>query len=166
MTTHSLDRVRSVRLGAAALNQTPLDWEGNAPPHRATAIDEARAAGAGSMLCLPEIAITGYGCEDTLPQSPNTLRQTCLARSLRWTSCPPPAAWWCAVGLPVLARRAALQRRVALIADGALLGHRGQAAIARGRRHPLRAPLVQRPGRRACATRVDAPPRARPVPIG
>ena len=51
-----------LRLGAAALNQTPLDWEGNL--HRINVVlEEAYAAEVG-LLCLPELCLTGYGCED------------------------------------------------------------------------------------------------------
>ena len=50
------------RIGTATVNQTPLDWSGNI--HRLKlAIGEARAQGI-EILCLPELAITGYGCED------------------------------------------------------------------------------------------------------
>jgi NAD+ synthase (glutamine-hydrolysing) len=51
-----------IRLGAAALNQTPLAWDGNSRNIRA-ALQAARQAGVG-VLCLPELCITGYGCED------------------------------------------------------------------------------------------------------
>ena len=51
-----------IRVAGAALNQTPLDWDGNRDRILA-AIAAARAAGA-SVLCLPELCITGYGCED------------------------------------------------------------------------------------------------------
>ena len=51
-----------VRVAAAVLNQTPLDWPGNERNIRA-AIAAARAEGV-SVLCLPELCITGYGCED------------------------------------------------------------------------------------------------------
>ncbi len=51
-----------LRLGAAAVNQTPLDWEGNL--HRINVVlEEAYAAEVG-LLCLPELCLTGYGCED------------------------------------------------------------------------------------------------------
>jgi NAD+ synthase (glutamine-hydrolysing) len=51
-----------VRVAAAALNQTPLDWKGNlANMDRAMTL----AASLGvDVLCLPELCITGYGCED------------------------------------------------------------------------------------------------------
>ncbi len=51
-----------IRVAAAVLNQTPLDWPGNEHNIRA-AIAAARAEGV-SLLCLPELCITGYGCED------------------------------------------------------------------------------------------------------
>ncbi len=54
--------MKLVRVGAAALNQTPLDWDGNARRIR-WALDRAREQGV-SLLCLPELCITGYGCED------------------------------------------------------------------------------------------------------
>ncbi len=50
------------RVAAAALNQTPFAWESNRD-HIIAAIAEAREAGA-AVLCLPELAISGYGCED------------------------------------------------------------------------------------------------------
>ncbi len=54
--------MKLIKVGAATLNQTPLDWEAN----QATilgAIEEARNYQV-SVLCLPELCITGYGCED------------------------------------------------------------------------------------------------------
>ena len=44
------------------MNQIPLDWEGNTR-RAVNAVAEARDAGV-SFLCLPELALTGYGCED------------------------------------------------------------------------------------------------------
>jgi NAD+ synthase (glutamine-hydrolysing) len=54
--------VKLVRVGAAVLNTTPLDWEGNRRAILA-AIAEARRQRV-SVLCLPELCISGYGCED------------------------------------------------------------------------------------------------------
>lgn len=51
-----------VKVGAAALNQTPLDWVGN-KTNIVKAIDEAKNQEI-QVLCLPELCITGYGCED------------------------------------------------------------------------------------------------------
>jgi NAD+ synthase (glutamine-hydrolysing) len=51
-----------IKLAGAVLNQTPLAWEANLANILA-ALDQARAQGA-SVVCLPELCITGYGCED------------------------------------------------------------------------------------------------------
>jgi NAD+ synthase (glutamine-hydrolysing) len=51
-----------ILVAAAALNQTPLSWEGNLANIR-EAIRQARSSGA-QILCLPELCVTGYGCED------------------------------------------------------------------------------------------------------
>ncbi|MGB3618765.1 MAG: nitrilase-related carbon-nitrogen hydrolase, partial [Catalinimonas sp.] len=54
--------MRTRTLAGAALNQTPIDWTNNLRNIR-RALGEARAAGV-DVLCLPELCITGYGCED------------------------------------------------------------------------------------------------------
>lgn len=52
----------TIKVAVASLNQTPLDWDYN-KLNIQQAINEARAEGAG-LLVLPELATTGYGCED------------------------------------------------------------------------------------------------------
>lgn len=54
--------MKLIKVGAAALNQTPLDWSNNLKNILA-AIEQARREHV-SLLCLPELCITGYGCED------------------------------------------------------------------------------------------------------
>jgi NAD+ synthase (glutamine-hydrolysing) len=54
--------MKLIHVGAAVLNQTPLDWAGNERRIRG-AIAAAKEAGV-RILCLPELCITGYGCED------------------------------------------------------------------------------------------------------
>ncbi len=51
-----------LRVAGATLNQTPLDFHGNATRIQRL-LEEARREGV-ELLCLPELAITGYGCED------------------------------------------------------------------------------------------------------
>ncbi|MBX2945990.1 MAG: NAD(+) synthase [Cyclobacteriaceae bacterium] len=53
----------SIRVAGATLNQTPFDWKNNTG-NILVAIQEAQKKGA-KILCLPELCITGYGCEDT-----------------------------------------------------------------------------------------------------
>ncbi len=54
--------MKRLRLGAGILNQTPLDWEGNTN-RILQAMQNARQLDV-HVLCLPELCITGYGCED------------------------------------------------------------------------------------------------------
>ncbi|WKN43702.1 NAD(+) synthase [Tunicatimonas pelagia] len=49
-------------VAGAALNQTPIDWEGNVS-RILEAIEIAREQQV-DILCLPELCVTGYGCED------------------------------------------------------------------------------------------------------
>ena len=51
-----------IKIGGASLNQTPIDWIGNLD-NIIKAIEQARSEGV-EILCLPELSITGYGCED------------------------------------------------------------------------------------------------------
>ncbi|NJL11897.1 MAG: NAD(+) synthase [Microscillaceae bacterium] len=54
--------MKFIKVGAAVLNQTPLDWDGN-KRNIVAAIRAAKAEGL-SVLCLPELCIPGYSCED------------------------------------------------------------------------------------------------------
>lgn len=49
-------------VAGATLNQVPIDWEGNVS-RIYEAIRQAQNQGV-DILCLPELCITGYGCED------------------------------------------------------------------------------------------------------
>ena len=51
-----------IRIGGACLNQTPMDWEGNTSNIK-DAISAAKSQKL-DLLCLPELCISGYGCED------------------------------------------------------------------------------------------------------
>jgi NAD+ synthase (glutamine-hydrolysing) len=51
-----------MKIAGATLNQIPLDWKNNTENIR-HAINLAKAEGA-RLLCLPELSLTGYGCED------------------------------------------------------------------------------------------------------
>ncbi|MEQ9423796.1 MAG: NAD(+) synthase [Cyclobacteriaceae bacterium] len=51
-----------MKLAGASLNQIPLDWKGN-KSRIVEAIAKAKLDDV-DILCLPELCITGYGCED------------------------------------------------------------------------------------------------------
>lgn len=54
--------MRSYRIAGATVNQTPMAWSQNLA-HLKSVIREAKQNGV-EILCLPELSITGYGCED------------------------------------------------------------------------------------------------------
>src|SRR5690554_5516811 len=51
-----------IKIGAATVNQTPLDWEGNVR-NIENCVEEAKKLGI-ELLCFPELSLTGYGSED------------------------------------------------------------------------------------------------------
>ncbi|MCI0334980.1 MAG: NAD+ synthetase [Planctomycetes bacterium] len=104
-----------IRLGAAALNQTPMAWDTNCRQIRA-ALAAAREAGVG-ILCLPELCITGYGCEDMFFSPGIEQRAIELLQELL----PDTAGIVACLGLPVL-YEGALYNAVAVAGDGMLLG--------------------------------------------
>lgn len=55
--------MNSLKIGGASLNQIPFHWENNTR-NILDAIAAAQKEGI-KILCLPELCITGYGCEDT-----------------------------------------------------------------------------------------------------
>ena len=54
--------MKLLKIAAGVLNQTPLDWDHNRE-NIIAAIDAARTQNV-SLLCLPELCICGYNCED------------------------------------------------------------------------------------------------------
>lgn len=107
--------MKTITVAAAVLNQTPLDWIGNQKRIR-TAIQEAREKGA-QILCLPELCITGYGCEDAfhsigLQQKALEILKELVPETKEMVVC---------FGLPILFQNA-LFNVVCLVANGKVLG--------------------------------------------
>lgn len=115
--------MKLIHVGAAALNQTPLDWDGNTTNIR-SAIAEAGALGV-SVLCLPELCITGYGCEDAFFSS--AVQHTAL--QLLQEVIPATSGMAVAIGLP-LVHAGALYNTSALIVDGQLKGFAAKQRLA------------------------------------
>jgi NAD+ synthase (glutamine-hydrolysing) len=107
--------MKLIRVGAAVINTTPLDWDGNLDKLR-RAIDAARAAGV-SILCLPELCITGYGCEDAF-HAPGTQQ---MALGVLKEIVPETRGMVISVGLPLL-HSGGLFNTACLLADGKILG--------------------------------------------
>jgi NAD+ synthase (glutamine-hydrolysing) len=115
--------MKLVKVAVAALNQTPLDWRRN-QNNVVRAIETARAEGVG-ILCLPELCITGYGCEDAF-LSPGT-RQTAL--EVLAEILPETRGIVVTLGLPLDHSRAIFNTS-ALVADGQVLGFAAKRALA------------------------------------
>ncbi len=107
--------MQRIRLAAAAVNQTPLAWEPNRDRLLA-AIAAARDAEA-SVLCLPELAISGYGCEDQFFSE--GVQRASLDMLMELV--PATHGMVACAGLPVVVGRS-LFNGAAVMCDGALLG--------------------------------------------
>ena len=107
--------MRRIHVAAGALNQTPLDWDGNRT-RIAAAIEAARARQV-QVLCLPELAISGYGCEDAFQGGWVARRAWQELEAIL----PMTSGMVCTVGLPVR-DRGHLYNGAALIVDGVLAG--------------------------------------------
>ncbi len=105
----------TLRVAAAALDQTPLDWAGNLARCRA-ALARARELGA-QLVLLPELALTGYGCEDAfyMPHVEQRAWQSLEALL------PETLGLVVGVGMPCV-HRGVLYNVAALCVDGKLLG--------------------------------------------
>ncbi len=112
-----------VKVGVACVNQTPFAWDGNLA-HLRSAIEAAKAEGV-TMLCLPELAITGYTCEDAFFM--DGLQDTAFAQ-LEMLA-PLTKGMVVAVGLPVYHEKA-LYNAAALIADGTIVGFAAKQFLA------------------------------------
>ena len=112
-----------VKVAAAALNQTPLDWERN-KRNILSALTEARAEGV-SVLCLPELCVTGYGCEDAF-LSPGVHG---MALEVLGEILPETEAMIVSLGLPLM-HESAVYNACCLVADRQILGFVAKRALA------------------------------------
>src|ERR1043165_5845412 len=115
--------MRLVKVAVACVNQTPLAWDDNLA-HLRAAIDQARAKGV-TVLCLPELAITGYGCEDAFFMP--GLQDTAFAQLDALAA--ETDGMVVAVGLPVYHEKAVYDA-AALLADGQIVGFVGKQFLA------------------------------------
>lgn len=104
-----------IHVGAAILNQTPLDWDNNAENIRA-ALTLAREKNV-SLLCLPELCICGYGCEDAF-FAPATRR---MARRVLKELLPATRGIAVTLGLPVM-HQGLLFNACVFVVDGSMVG--------------------------------------------
>ncbi|HEV8547495.1 MAG TPA: nitrilase-related carbon-nitrogen hydrolase, partial [Polyangiaceae bacterium] len=115
--------MRLLKVAAAALNQTPLAWASNRQ-NIVEAVRAARAEGVG-ILCLPELCISGYGCEDAFLAP--FVRETALA--VLGEILPETRGIVVSLGLPLQHAKAVFNTSC-LVADGELLGFAAKRALA------------------------------------
>ena len=104
-----------IKVASGVVNQTPMAWENNTR-NIIQAIDEARKQQV-SLLCLPELCVSGYGCEDYF-FAPDLVEQAqkCLLEIAQET-----AGIIVAVGLPVRHNNS-LYNAACLISNKQILG--------------------------------------------
>lgn len=104
-----------IRLATANVNQCPLDWAGNIR-RLSNCIEQARMEKA-ALLCLPELAISGYGCDDQFLAA-----STCVTALKKLEQLLPETQGMAVVvGLP-LRHHNTVYNTVAMIANGELHG--------------------------------------------
>jgi NAD+ synthase (glutamine-hydrolysing) len=84
-----------IKVGAAALNQTAIDWENN-KKNILAAIAQAQSENI-QILCLPELCISSYGCEDQFYSI--DLQET--AKEILLEIVEETAGIVCCIGLPI-----------------------------------------------------------------
>jgi NAD+ synthase (glutamine-hydrolysing) len=112
-----------IHVGAAVLNQTPLAWDANRANILA-AISAARERGV-SVLCLPELCISGYGCEDAF-LSPGVQR---MSWRVLEEVLPESRGMIISLGLPLLHHNA-LYDVACLAVDGKIAGFTAKRFLA------------------------------------
>ena len=115
--------MRLLKIAAGVLNQTPLDWLGNRENILA-AIASAKSEQVG-VLCLPELCITGYGCEDAFHSS--GVHATAL--EMLTSIVPETKGIAVSVGLPVT-YAGGVFNVAALLVDGRIAGFVGKQHLA------------------------------------
>lgn len=107
--------MKLIQVAAAMLNQTPLDWQHNTANVR-RAIQTARKQSI-SVLCLPELCLTGYGCEDAFHATNTHQRAWQALQELL----PETRGMVVSFGLPVFHQNG-LFNCAALVVNGKLIG--------------------------------------------
>lgn len=115
--------MKLIKVAAAVLNQTPLDWVGN-KAHILEALKRARAEKA-SLVCLPELCITGYGCEDAFLSSNTVNRAGQILQELL----PATKGMIVSLGLPMLHQNG-LFNCACLVVDGRIIGFAAKRFLA------------------------------------
>jgi NAD+ synthase (glutamine-hydrolysing) len=109
--------MKIINIAAVALNQTPLDWDRNVGNILAAMEDADQLE--VSLLCFPELCITGYGCEDLFFAKFVQEKALMLLEVIRANV---PKNMIVSVGLPLVFNNA-LYNVAAIIANNTVLGY-------------------------------------------
>ncbi len=113
-----------LRVAGATVNQIPLDFEGNRERLRVL-INGAKVAGV-ELLCLPELCLSGYGCEDAFfSLSTAKMAEASLEKLL-----PETAGITVVLGLPHY-YYGAMYNCAAFVQDGRILGLNAKRVLPR-----------------------------------
>jgi len=112
-----------IKVATASLNQTPLDWDGN-QRRIESVLEQARDEGVG-LLVLPELCVTGYGCEDAF-LGPDVSRR---AWAMLMALLPQTKRMAVSIGMPVR-RRGGLYNTACVVADGRIAGFAAKEHLA------------------------------------
>jgi NAD+ synthase (glutamine-hydrolysing) len=115
--------MKLLRVAAGVLNQTPLDWNNNLN-HILDCIADAKKQGV-SLLCLPEMCIPGYGCEDAFYSHGTFARSNAMLTVIL----PHTAGIIVSVGLPIKYLNR-IYNAACLLADGKVLGFTAKKYLA------------------------------------
>jgi NAD+ synthase (glutamine-hydrolysing) len=107
--------MRLINVASLVVNQIPLDWKGNLS-RLVSGLDLAKQNHA-SVVCCPELAITGYGCEDAFFSFDVQKRALASLEEIASHT----HGIFVAVGLPIF-YNSELYNAVAALADGKILG--------------------------------------------
>lgn len=107
--------MKLLKVACAVLNQIPMHWEHN-KKNILQAIQDAKEENV-SVLCLPELCISGYGCEDMF-YSPNVLEQSIR---ILYEILPHTKGIITCVGLPIMYQNRTFNA-CALLVDGKIAG--------------------------------------------
>ena len=108
-------QITRIKIGGAALNQNPLDWRGN-QTRILQAITHAQQEYV-AILCLPELCISGYGCEDAF----HSEGVSQMAFQMLLEIIPHTKNISVAIGLPLYANQV-VYNTIAWVCDGHLQG--------------------------------------------
>jgi NAD+ synthase (glutamine-hydrolysing) len=112
-----------IKVATASLNQTPLDWTGN-QRRIEEVLGEARNQGA-SLVLLPELCTTGYGCEDAFLGPDVEARAWSMLEALL----PQTQGMVVSLGMPVR-RRGGLYNTACVVVDGRIAGFAAKEHLA------------------------------------